>query len=58
MENTNPFTKEDLELLNKISDDVYTLSQNFQDIPEENPVSKTCKTFVSSYNELSALALE
>lgn len=58
MENTNPFTKEDRELLNKISDDVYTLSQNFQDIPEENPISKTCKTFVSSYNELCALVLD
>lgn len=55
---TDPFTKEDRELLSDISDSVATLSQNFQDIPEDHPVAKTCKSFIAAYNELCSLALK
>ncbi len=58
MTNTsNPFTNDDWELLSKISDSVAALSQNFQDIPEDHPVTKTCKSFITAYNELCHLAL-
>lgn len=55
---TDPFTKEDLELLSDISVNVATLSQNFQDIPEDHPAAKTCKNFIAAHNELSALILK
>lgn len=55
---TDPFTKDDRELLSAISDSVAALSQSFQDIPEEHPVYETCKSFITAYNELSALALK
>lgn len=55
---TDPFTKEDWELLSDISVNVATLSQNFQDIPEDHPAAKTCKSFIAAYNELSALILK
>ena len=43
---TDPFTKEDRELLSEISGSVSALSQNFQDIPEDHPVAKTCKVLL------------
>ena len=55
---TDPFTKEDRELLSDISGNVSALSQNFQDIPEDHPAAKTCKNFIAEYNELSALILK
>lgn len=55
---TDPFTKEDRELLSDISGNVSALSQNFQDIPEDHPAAKTCKSFITAYNELSALILK
>lgn len=55
---TDPFTKEDRELLSDISVNVATLSQNFQDIPEDHPAAKTCKSFIAAYNELCSLALK
>lgn len=55
---TDPFTKEDRELLSDISGNVSALSQNFQDIPEDHPAAKTCKNFIATYNELSALILK
>lgn len=55
---TDPFTKEDRELLSEISGSVSALSQNFQDIPEGHPVAKTCKGFIAAYNELCSLALK
>ncbi len=55
---TDPFTKEDRELLSEISGNVSALSQNFQDIPEDHPAAKTCKSFIAAYNELSALILK
>lgn len=55
---TDPFTKEDRELLSEISGNVSALSQNFQDIPEDHPAAKTCKNFIAAYNELSALILK
>lgn len=52
------FTNEDRELLSEISGSVSALSQNFQDIPEDHPVAKTCKSFITAYNELCSLALK
>lgn len=56
--NTDLFTNEDRELLSEISGSVSALSQNFQDIPEDHPVAKTCKSFIAAYNELCSLALK
>lgn len=47
------FTKDEMELFSSISDDVYMLSQVFQDFPEDSLEYSLAKSFVQAYNELS-----
>lgn len=52
MDNHPAFTKDNREFLSKISDDVYDLSQVFQDYPEDSLEYLSAKQFVKAYNDL------
>lgn len=52
MDNHPAFTKDNREFLSKISDDVYDLSQVFQDYPEDCLEYLSAKQFVKAYNDL------
>ena len=52
MDNHPAFTKDNREFLSKISDEVYDLSQTFQDYPEDSPEYSSAKQFCQAYNDL------
>lgn len=52
MDNHPAFTKDNLEFLSSISDDVYDLSQNFQDYPEDSLEYSCAKRFCQAYSDL------
>lgn len=52
MSNHPAFTKDNREILSNISDDVYELSQNLQDYPEDSLEYSSAKQFLQAYSDL------
>ena len=52
MDNHPAFTKDNREILSSISDDVYELSQNLQDYPEDSLEYSSAKQFLQAYSDL------
>lgn len=52
MDNHPAFTKDNREFLSTISDEVYDLSQDFQDYPEDSLEYSCAKRFCQAYNDL------
>ena len=52
MDNHPAFTKDNREFLSRISDEVYDLSQDFQDYPEDSLEYSCAKRFCQAYNDL------
>ena len=52
MDNHPAVTKDYREFLSSISDDVYELSQDFQDYPEDSPEYSSAKQFLQAYRDL------
>ena len=52
MDNHPAFTKDYREFLSSISDDVYELSQDFQDYTEDSPEYSSAKQFLQAYRDL------
>lgn len=53
MDNHPAFTKDNRELFSDLTTNVYSLSQIFQDYPEDNRCYILAKEFVESWNRLS-----